>query len=155
MLRQGEIARNCYLVLQGCVREFFYKDGEERTVEFYTEFEPVNSFTSAGGNIPASHNLICMEDCYLTVSDVDLEQKMCKLIPRLERIIRKEVEKLTSETQDKLAKFISSTPEERYLDLLENRPELIHRVPQHQIATYLGIKAESMSRIRKRMMKKA
>jgi DNA-binding MarR family transcriptional regulator len=50
------------------------------------------------------------------------------------------------------AEFKMSSPEERYLNLLKTRPDLIQRVPQHQIASYLGIKPESLSRIRKRII---
>jgi DNA-binding MarR family transcriptional regulator len=53
--------------------------------------------------------------------------------------------------QDTIDDLKMSSPEERYLALLKNRPDLIQRVPQHQIASYLGIKPESLSRIRKRI----
>jgi CRP-like cAMP-binding protein len=65
-----------------------------------------------------------------------------------------EVEKHTGVYQDEMTKFITSTPEERYQDLLLNRPDLLNRVPLHQIASFIGITAESLSRIRKRMTDK-
>ena len=74
------------------------------------------------------------------------------MVPRLESIIRFELEKNAGKEHDHLSKFISSSPEERYLDLQENRPDLFNRIPQHQIASYLGIKPESLSRIRKRII---
>ena len=58
-----------------------------------------------------------------------------------------------SKQQDTLAEFKMASPEERYLNMLKNRPDLLKRVPQHQIASYLGIKPESLSRIRKRIIK--
>ena len=74
--------------------------------------------------------------------------------PELEPIIRSEMEKNAGDAQDEMAAFITSSPEERYRNLLENRPELLNRVPLHQIASYLGMKPESLSRIRKRIVSK-
>lgn len=153
LLREGQVARECYFVLKGLVREYYIKDGEERSTNFYTEMQPVNSFTSHTQGKPSQYFLVCAEDCVVTVGNDSLEQEMCKRIPRLEGIIRQEVEQHTGKVQDDMAKFITSSPEERYMNLLENRPELLNRVPQHQIAGYLGMKPESLSRIRKRLLK--
>ncbi|MGL5888918.1 MAG: Crp/Fnr family transcriptional regulator [Bacteroidia bacterium] len=153
LLREGEVSTNCHLVLKGCIRDFFIIDGEEKTTAFYTEGDSVNSFTSSANKIPSKHNLVCVEDCILTVDNGAIEEQMCRLIPRLESIIRVEVEKSTGKAQDELARFITSSPEERYLYLMETRPGLLNRVPQHQIASYLGITPESLSRIRKRISK--
>ncbi len=155
LLREGEVAEECYFILKGCVREFFYKDGEDRSIGFYVEGDPVNSFTSATSKTPSKSSFVCVEDCVLSISNDDFESHMCSIIPRLESIIRQEVEKNTGEAQDKLARFITSSPEERYQDLLENRPDLLNRIPQHQIASFIGVTPESLSRIRKRMMNKA
>jgi len=59
-----------------------------------------------------------------------------------------------NETKESFDAFKNSTPKERYLHLLKTRPELIQRVPQHQIASYLGVTPESLSRIRKRISEK-
>lgn len=155
LLGEGQVATKCYLVLRGCVREFIYKDGEEKSTAFYTEGEPVTAFTSSSQGTPASRNLVCVEDCLLTVSDNALEEEMCRLIPRLESIIRQEVEKTTGLMQDELSRFITSSPEERYRDLMDTRPDLLRRIPQHQIASFIGVTPESLSRIRKRMARKA
>lgn len=152
LLREGQVAKECYMVLKGLVREYYIKDGEERSTNFYTEMDPVNSFTSSTSQKPSEHFLVCAEDCVLTVGNDSLEAEMCKRIPRLEAIIRQEVEKHTGQMQDHMAKFITSSPEERYMSLMETKPELLNRVPQHQIASYLGIKPESLSRIRKRLL---
>jgi CRP-like cAMP-binding protein len=151
LLKEGEVCKSCYSVLKGCVREYIIKDGEEKTTAFFTEGDAIASFTSSTTKKPSKHFLECTEDSLLTVSNQDLESKICKLIPRLESIIRFEVEKNAGKEHDHLSKFISSSPEERYLDFQENRPELFNRIPQHQIASYLGIKPESLSRIRKRL----
>lgn len=63
------------------------------------------------------------------------------------------IEQSFGELQDELASFIASAPEERYRTLLRKRPHLVNRVPQHQLASYLGITPESLSRIKKRINK--
>lgn len=152
LLREGQIAKECYFVLKGLVREYYIKDGEEKSTNFFTELEPVNSFTSRNSNKPSKHFLVCSEDSTLTIGTNSLEQEMCQRIPRLESIIRSEVEKEVGKMQDDMAKLLTSTPEELYLDLVENRPELLNRVPQHQIASYIGVKPETLSRIRKKLL---
>jgi len=154
LLKEGQISKECYSVLKGVVREFYLVDGEEKTTAFYTEGMPVNSFSSFTNETASKHYLVCAENCVLVVGTQSLEEEMCQHIPKLESIIRKEVERLTGEAQDEFAKFITSTPEQRYLHLIDTRPDLINRVPQHQIASLLGITPESLSRIRKRIFSK-
>ncbi|HMP29806.1 MAG TPA: Crp/Fnr family transcriptional regulator [Saprospiraceae bacterium] len=154
LLREGEIAKTCYLILKGCIRQFVLRDGVEITTAFYTEGMSVNSFTSASHQSKSNHYMICNEDCVVTINNQSIEDEMCQLIPRLESIIRDEVEKLSGHYQDTITQYLSSSPEERYLDILENRADLLNRVPQHQIASYIGITPESLSRIRKRLSDK-
>lgn len=151
LLKPGQVAKHCYMVLHGVVRSYYLKDGEEHSTAFYLEMEPVNSFTSFTLSKPSRHYLVCAEDAWLTVGDQEIEQKMCMLIPRLEHIIRREVEMATGRAQDEHDLFIMSNPEERYLRLMKERKELLQRIPQHQIASYIGVTPESLSRIRKRL----
>lgn len=152
LLREGQVAKECYFVLKGLVREYYIKDGEERSTNFFTEMQPVNSFTSHSKQTPSRHFLVCAEDCVLTIGSDSLEKEMCRRIPRLESIIRDEVQKETGKMQDDMAKLLTSSPEELYLDLVDNRPDLLNRIPQHQIAGYIGVKPETLSRIRKRLL---
>ena len=112
------------------------------------------SFTSYINQIPAKHYLVCAEDCSLTVGSKEKELQMIEKFPKLEPIIRSEMEKNAGIAQEEMATFISSSPEERYLNLIKNRPKLLNRVPQHQIASFLGMKPESLSRLRKRIVSK-
>ena len=79
---------------------------------------------------------------------------MISKFPKLEPIIRSEMEKNAGKAQEEHSFFITSSPEERYINLIENKSELLNRVPQHQIASFLGIKPESLSRLRKRILTK-
>lgn len=154
LLKEGQVSQHCYFVLEGTIREYHLQEGEEKTTAFYTEHDPVNAFSSALEQSPAQQNLIAAEDTWVTVGSQSIELAMCQQIPRLEHIIRKEVEKNTGKLQREFAQFIASSPAQRYQNLLVQKPELFQRVPQHQIASYLGITPESLSRLRKRLLEK-
>jgi len=151
LLHEGEIATKCYFILKGCIRQYHLTDGEEKTTAFFTEEQAVVSFSSASQQIPATHYWACVEDTVAMVGYLDREQEMYKKFPKLALITRELMEQDFGKTQESFATFIASSPEERYELLLKNRPDLLQRAPQHQIASYLGIKPESLSRIRKRI----
>lgn len=155
LLREGEVNTKCYFLLRGCVREYVVKDGVEKTTNFYTEYQSLDTFIDAANPVPSKFNLVCLEDCIVTVSKSSLIEELCRTIPHLESIVLQEVQQAGSEAQDEMARFITSSPEERYLHLLETRPDLFQRVPQHLIASYIGVTAESLSRIRKRIGRKS
>ncbi|GGK34309.1 cyclic nucleotide-binding protein [Yeosuana aromativorans] len=154
LLREGQISRDSYFVIQGCVRKYYIIDGEERTTEFYVEDESISSLQSYKNKTPANHYFECIEDCRLAVLNYDKEQELFERVPKYESLCRMSMEDDFGEQQDALAKFIISSPETRYKNLLKTRPDLIQRVPQYHLASYLGIKPESLSRIRKRVAKK-
>lgn len=151
LLKEGQKNTECYFVLKGCVRQYFFADGEEKTTSFFTEEQAVVSVTSYMGQTLSNHYLSCVEDSILIVGDFNAGVEMYQKFPKLESITRMMMEQDYGKIQDSLTSFITSSPEERYLNLLKTRPELLQRVPQHQIASYLGMKPESLSRIRKRI----
>lgn len=151
LVREGQTQTQCYMILQGCVREYIITDGEDKTTAFYTEGDKIVSYTSEGKNKVSKHFLECVEDCLLTVSSQNFEDELRKLVPRLDAIIQQIAKEQLGKNKDELTTFISSSPEERYKKLLDTKPTLFNRVPQHQIASFLGVKPESLSRIRKRI----
>lgn len=154
LLKQGDIPQECYFVLKGCVRQYMLDEvGKEVTTGFYTEEQAIVSFNRHKQDKSSEFSLVCLEDCTLVVGDVSIEQDMYARYGQLEGMTRSMVEQHFGETQDRFAAFIASTPEERYTRLLQERPDLVVRVPQHQLASYLGITPESLSRIKKRLQK--
>ncbi len=154
LLRPGQIATECYMNLKGLVRRYIIIDGEERTTEFYTEEQPIASLVSYNQKIPADHYFSCLEDTTLVVLSYDNEQMLNKKYPHLEKLCRVTTEVDYGNHQSKMARFMTSSPEERYQHLMQTNPDLLNRVPQYHLASYLGIKPESLSRIRKRMLQK-
>lgn len=153
LLKEGQISRDSYFVIHGCVRKYYIIDGEERTTEFYIEDESIASLQSYKNKTPANHYFECVEDCRLAVLNYDKEQELFQRVPKYESLCRMTMEQDFGEQQEALAKFITSSPEERYKHLLETRADLLQRVPQYHLASYLGVQPESLSRIRKRLFK--
>ncbi|MGG6310560.1 Crp/Fnr family transcriptional regulator [Paenibacillus macerans] len=155
LLRQGEVPTQCFFVLKGCVRQYSVDEtGKETTSNFYTEEQAIANFNRHKPDKSSEFSLVCLEDCVLVVGDLDAEQDMYTQYAELETITRGMIEEHFGEVQDQFAAFIASTPpEERYKTLLRKRPGLADRVPQHQLASYLGITPESLSRMKKRIHK--
>lgn len=150
LLKAGEISTICYFILKGCVRQYAMVDGEEKTTAFFTEQQAAVPFTSYTKQEPSAYCFICAEDCTVVEGDMNKEQDMYQRFPKLLAITRAVMEQDLGKAQEAFSLFITSSPEERYLNLLKTRPELLQRMPLHQIASYLGMTPESLSRIRKR-----
>lgn len=153
LLREGQIGNTCYFVLQGCIRQYYLMDGVEKTTNFFTEGMPITS-TFVFDNKGSMFFLVCCEDSILVEGNQAEEHLFFEQMPRMETLNRMGVEMELQKNQEAFAQFIMLGPEERYLNLLNNRPDLLDRVPQYQLASYLGITPESLSRIRKRIIKK-
>lgn len=151
LLREGQIAELCHFVLKGCVRQYYLVDGTERTTNFYTEGEPVAPYSGDFEGKPSKFYLECVEDCILTASPPGAQGELFKKFPQFEAISRTATEHEWSKSQDRFAAFILNSPEQRYLELLKTRPDLLDRVPQYQLASFLGVAPESLSRIRRRI----
>ena len=154
LLKEGEVSTKAFYILTGCVRQYYLKDGEEKTTNFFIEQESIIPATNLANLTPSSHYLECLEDTQLTYVTGEEEKELYTRFPRFGSMCRETTELALSQHHQKFAKFIMSSPEERYLDVLEHRPDLLNRVPQYQLASYIGITPESLSRIRKRLVKR-
>lgn len=154
ILEEGVITQDTFLILEGCIRRHSIIDGTDKTTAFYTEGEAVAEFASLSNNKPTVNSYSCIEDTTVVVVNSEKEKAFYKRFPRFEEISRLETEKMLGNNQEQLSNFITNSPEERYKNLINTKPELLQRVAQHQIASYLGVTPESLSRIRKRIAKK-
>ena len=153
LLKEGDLSDESYFIANGCIRCYFVIDGEEKTTEFYAEGEVFNPLCALSKQA-STHYIDCVEDCILSVGNPESGVDFLKDFPRFEMLCRLISEDLLAQNQVSFANFKTSSPEQRYVHLMEKRPDLLQRVPQHQIASYLGIKPESLSRIRKRITNK-
>ncbi|MFY0674779.1 MAG: Crp/Fnr family transcriptional regulator [Bacteroidia bacterium] len=153
LLKEGDSSNKSYLVLSGCIRCYYIVEGDEKTTEFYTEMQGIEPTCVVTGN-PSEYYLACVEDSLLAVSSAEMEPEIFAKFPKFETMCRVlSAEKLVK-NQIEFDDFKTSSPEQRYEKLLESRPYLLQRVPQHQLASYLGIKPQSLSRIRSRIANK-
>lgn len=153
LVEAGKKSQDNYFVLKGCLRCYYMVDGEEKTTEFYTEQEVFAPPCVADGT-PSAYYISSVEDTILLVSNPQIEQEAFAKFPRFEMLCRVISEKLVAKTKIEFDNFKTSNPEQRYLTLLKSRPGLFQRIPQHQLASYLGITPQSLSRLRGRLVKK-
>lgn len=151
LIRQGEISKACYFNIQGLVRQYEVIDGEEKTTYFYAEGEAIVAFDSGSKNIPCEFNWVCEEDTTLVIGQLHKIGEAYARNPVLEKMSAVFIGREFGKYQQLSSQLITLKPEARYLKLLSDRPDLIKRVPQYHLASYLGIKPETLSRIRKKI----
>ena len=153
LLKEGQKSKDGYFILKGCIRKYYIINGEEKTTDFFTEMEGLTPHCVTN-KAPSEYFISCVEDTFLTVADPDIGVEVNAKFPKFDIMCRMLSEELLAKEQINFAEFKTSSPEQRYLNLLQNRPDLIQRVPQHQLASYLGIKPQSLSRLRARILEK-
>ena len=154
LIQEGQIARNAYYVIHGFIREYELVEGEEKTTAFYSEGQSAINFNSIANNTLSKVNFICGERTTVAVLNAEKEKELYKKHPRFETFCRTGMEEMMGNKQQELTEIIKLKPEKRYEKLQKERPKLLDRVPQYQIASYLGITPEALSRIRNRLVKK-
>ncbi len=153
LLKEGQKSKESYFVLKGCIRTYYLLDGEERTTAFYTEMEALTP-PCVISKTPSEYYVSCMEDNILLISNSDMEAEVNSKFPKFDLMCKMLSEELLAKERMDFDEFKTSSPEQRYLNLLQKRPDLIQRVPQHQLASYLGIQPQSLSRLRARIVEK-
>lgn len=153
LLKEGEFSKNAYFVLKGCIRTYYIIDGEEKTTAFYTEQEGLTPLCALTQR-PSEYYVAAVEDSILTISNTEMEAEVFAKFPKFETMCRLMSEELLVKQQIDFDAFKTSSPEQRYINLLQNRPDLLQRVPQNQLAGYLGISPPSLSRLRARLTEK-
>lgn len=153
LLKEGQKSKDSYFVLKGCIRTHYVLDGEEKTTAFYSESDILTP-PCVINKMPSEYYVSCIEDTILTVSNSDMEAEINTKFPKFEALCRMLSEELLAKQRIDFDAFKTSSPEQRYLNLVQSRPDLVQRVPQHQLASYLGIKPQSLSRLRARIIEK-
>lgn len=150
----GNVCNEVGFILRGFVRYFHLKDGEEITGYFSFENEFASAYSSFLTRRPSSASIQAIENSQLICFTYDGLQKLLSnplLNYKVERFGRLVAEALICCYDDRVSSFVTKTPEERYLQLLQSGNNILSRIPQHYIANYLGITPVSLSRIRKRI----
>jgi CRP-like cAMP-binding protein len=154
LLNAGQKTQDEYFILKGCIRKYYSIDGEEKTTAFFTEMEGLTPHC-VKTNSPSDYFVSCLEDTILTIANPNMGVELFSKFPKFEKMCGILSEELLAKQQIDFDEFKTSSPEQRYLNLQQKRPDLIQRVPQHQLASYLGIKPQSLSRLRARIIGKS
>lgn len=150
LLQEGQISRTMFFIEKGCLRTWVNNDGKEITTQFFFESDSVSSIESFRTNQPSLYTIESLETCILqTISQKDF-QNIIENVPELKKQLEEHLFKRLFQSQQLLYSFLKNNPQKRYEELIEQHPHIIQRVPQHYIASYLGITSVSLSRIRNR-----
>jgi len=154
LLSEGDIATKLFLVINGCLRTYFIKEsGIEITSQFFIEGQMVASFESAMTGTPSRQYIDAVEDSIIGFIQITKFKKMISESgPGMYQFNKYLISRLIF-YMNHHASFILDNPEKRYKKLLQDNPELVSRLPQQYIASYLGITPVSLSRIRTRIRK--
>lgn len=155
LLRQGELCDFEAFVIKGCLKNYFSdKDGLEVILTFAIENWWISDIASFHEQKPSSMFIETVEDCELLVLTPQSKQELLERIPKFEKVFRLMLQRHVSSYQERLFGNIALPAQDRYLSFLIKYPSLSQRVPQHLIASYLGISPEFLSKIRNRMAHK-
>lgn len=150
LLKDGNVADKLYLIRKGCMRLFFYHEGKDITFQFFFEGDFVASFDSLYKRTPSLFYLESIEPTELTaIRREDFYNQINNNLSLRQLYEKKLIDRFHAYQQLFLSR-IKNTPQQRYEELLKEYPNIIQRVPQHYIASYLGITPVSLSRIRNR-----
>jgi CRP-like cAMP-binding protein len=150
LVKEGAVAKRLFYIEQGCCRAWFNNDGKDVTFQFIFEEHFASSFETILTNAASWYSVETLEPTVAySISIEELRQKM-ETFPHVKAFYYGYVQNRLLFYQQLFVSHIKDNPEQRYRELLIQHPEIILRVPQHYIASYLGITSVSLSRIRNR-----
>lgn len=156
LLKEGRVSQNYIFIEKGCVRLYFNNNGDDSTVQFFFENEGLTSFDSFINDAPSIFTIETIEPSVIyllpkkyvneLITDLSNHPEFFRLLMRLS------AGRQTHYINEFLS-LIRDTPEQRYQKLLTERPYIVQRVPQHYIASYLGVSSVHLSRIKSKLAK--
>lgn len=148
LLNAGEIANYVHFIKKGCLREWFNKDGKDITFQFFMEGQSVASIDSFINAKPSLFSIESIEpSTIISIKKEDLE-KLFSVYPEIKDVLQDLTFQRFRNYSQLFLSRITDSPKERYEELIKNQPEIIKRISQHYIASFLGITPVSLSRIR-------
>ena len=154
LLQEGEISKKVFFVEKGCIRVWFNNDGKDVTFQFFFENDRVSSTESFKKNIASIVTIETIEPCTLWVISKKHMDKMMNdafEIPKSRETLIDTLFDRNIHYMKHCLSFIRDTPQQRYLNLLQEKPQIIQRIAQHYIASYLGITTVHLSRIKSKL----
>ena len=154
LLQEGEVSKTAYIVEKGCLRTWFNNDGIDITTRFLFEGDGVSSVESFRMGLPSMFTIESIEPTVIKA----ISKKDFQFVLDNSAVIRAEMEQHIYNrfvySQKLMLSYMRDSPQKRYEEILINRPDIIIRIPQHYIASYLGITKVHLSRIKAKIAKK-
>ncbi len=150
LARAGETSEALYFVGQGLLRYYYLNDGVEHTGQFFGENTFVADVHALVTGAPTLQYIDALEETVVLLIAKTALLAAYDADHAMERFGRRVMEEAMAGSQRRSASLLTRSPEQRYADLVKNRPNIVRRVPQYIVASYLGITPESLSRIRSR-----
>jgi len=155
ILQEGEVSTHDNFIIKGLCRTYRVDEkGQEHILRFTPEEWWTGDLASFLSGKPSIYNVDCLEDTeVLRISSADLE-KLFESVPKMNKYFRLLYQKSIISYNLRLASNLSKSASERYEEFIQRYPDILQRVPNHQIASYLGITPQSLSRIRSQSQEK-
>jgi len=155
LLEEGEISKKLFIIEKGCIRVWFNNNGKDLTTQFFFENQSVASIESFMKKFPSQAAVETIEPSvlwWISKNDLDKILEEIKEIPELRDRLIDMLFQRTFDYMKYFVSFIKDSPTQRYLNLIEERPQIVQRVPQHYIASYLGVTTVHLSRIKSKLL---
>jgi len=154
-IQEGNISRNECFINKGCLRAYHVDEkGVEHVIQFGIEGWWIGDMYSFVTGKPAKFNIDALEDSELLCIDKNDLEVLYEKVPKFERFFRIIIQNAFVVQQERILSNMYQSAEKRYTDFIERYPQFEQRLPQHQVASYLGISPETLSRIRKQIAEK-
>ena len=154
LLKEGEISKKLFLIEKGCIRVWFNNNGKDITFQFFFENNTVASIESFRKKFPSPVAIETIEPSvlwWIHKKDVDRIIAEISEMPALRDQFINVLFERTFDYMKHFFSFIKDTPAQRYQNLMEEKPEIVRRIPQHYIASYLGVSSVHLSRIKNKL----
>jgi len=154
LLQEGDVCKSMAFVEKGLLREYLVDDAGEHIIQFAKEGWTIADLLSFLTSEPTAYNIDAIEDSELILINKSAHEELLQKEPKYETYIRLLMTNAYVALQKRLTSFISDPVEDQYTTFTRMYPDIVQRVPQHMIASYMGLTPETLSRVRKKMVSK-
>lgn len=155
LLQEGDVCRQLAFIEKGTLKSYSIDDkGNERIIQFGVEGWVIADLNSFETGEPATYNIDAINDSELILITKTAHKELMQKFPKYETFTRLNITGGYVAMQKRLTSIISATLEDRYTGFIDAYPDIVQRVPQHMIASYMGLTPETLSRLRQKMMRK-